>query len=256
MSIVSNTEILACLQAAGVTLTAAGQSLVTLYHPLIEGRVKEFLGYAVEEATYTEYYPATSVNRWADGDPINGGYDLLGGQAVPRQRGNISRQVLRLREVPVRVITAVYENPGAFFTAGGTWPAASLLPTNAYYLDSLDGDFCWSGWLYRQNGLWSTQARTIKVTYEAGMSSAEILAKRPAIKLATLKAVTSSITAEIMKSRALGAFGLPASHSIKDFSMSYDYASAFKLLGNPGVMDLPQDVKQLLEPYRHMPRLI
>jgi hypothetical protein len=249
MSIVTSAEVLTVLQASGVTVSAAGLSLINFLIPAIESRVKKFIGWNVERATYTHYLPNSGPNRYFDGDPITGGYDMIGGQAVPRQRGNLVRQILILREIPVRSVTSIYENPGAYTVAGGTWPTTSLLPTNSYFLDTLDGDMSWTGHVYRQNGLWSTQARCVKVTYVAGLTAEEITASRSEIKLAVIRAVTSSYISDMMRSRSLLGYGLPTSRSIKDVSVGFDHATLLKLLGNPGSYDLPQDTKQMLEPY-------
>jgi len=137
---------------------------------------------------------------------------------MPRNIGDRSLATLRLRNTPVRSITSIYENPGAFGTTPPSWPDACLLPSNVYYLDSPDMDLCWTGKVYRQLGLWSTTPRCIKVTYTAGLSSGEIDANFPGIKMAVMIWLAKEYISALMRGKFAQMGGIQSSVSIEGFS--------------------------------------
>ena len=175
MAITTDSEVLSYIQINDKCLTPSMRALVTRVRNKAENLIREFVGYEIEQQTVVEYFPAKNVPVRAEGDAAAGGFDLLGGNLVPRSTFPAYRRELVLTQLPVRSITSVYDNSAAYNVAEGDWPETSLLPTNAYVLDRDREDApVWSGILYRNAGSWSSVPRTIKVTYVAGLTAAEL----------------------------------------------------------------------------------
>lgn len=219
--IVTTSEINKFIGVSGVTITSDQSALLAIAGPFVQQKIENIIGYPIEQATYTDYYPSKPTNYSAGGDSLVGNYDLMGGRVVAQTRGDQGRRFIQLRKLPVRSITSVYENLSAWDTAGGSFPASSLLPTNAYYLDQIESGLCESGRLIRQSGVWSRALRTIKVTYVAGLTQAEINASYNDLKLAMLLAIQSFYIGTVMRSLAGANGGAVNSTSITDFSVSF-----------------------------------
>lgn len=175
MSITTDSEVLAYIQINEKCLTPSMRGLVTRVRNKAENLVREYVGYEVESATVVEYFPQKTIPIRAEGDGTSAGFEMVAGLVVPRQTFPTYRRELALTQLPVRSITSVYDNPAAYNVAGGEWPEGSLLPTNSYYLDrDIEGAPVWSGILFRNVGSWSTSPRSIRVTYVAGLTAAEL----------------------------------------------------------------------------------
>src|ERR1035438_1084284 len=134
--IVTQAEYLAFIQASsGVTIPTSGQTLLTQCAPWVQAKIEKIIGYQLPgvETTVTEYYPDKITNYEAGGDFLVGNWDLINGSMIAQSRGEQYRNVLTVRSLPLRSITEIRENLGAWDVAGGSWPDTSILPTNAYY---------------------------------------------------------------------------------------------------------------------------
>jgi len=175
MSLVTDSEILDYLQLNDKCLTPSMRALVTRVRVKAENLVKQFVGYNIEQATYSELQPSKTLAGRADVDTVGGGFDLIGGTVVPRSTFPSTRRELVLQQLPVRSVSAVYDAPAAYNTAGGDWPVGSALADNAYYLDrDMVGGPCWSGILYRNVGSWGIVPRSVRVDYTAGLTAQEL----------------------------------------------------------------------------------
>lgn len=226
--IVTQAEYTAWLQAAaGTTLTAAQLTFLGVIHPWVERVVWRVLGYSLEQATHTEYLPQPGAERYAAGWWNGGWFDSVGGWAVQQGQWARGEGVLQLTNVPARSITSVYENPAAYAagTVGGDWPTTSLLPATAYRLDANPAGVGWTGFVVRTLGTWAAAPRTVKVTYVAGFSQAEIDAGYGDVKMAILQALAWWFGRATLGSKAVKGGGVTAMQlSIRDFSVT---------LGNP-----------------------
>lgn len=174
-AITTDSEVLAYIQINDKCLTPSMRALVTRIRQRAENMVREYVGYEVTQATYTELFPSKTLSIRVEGDNTAAGFELMAGMAVPRTTFPTNRRELVLSQLPVRDILSVYDNSAAYNTAEGDWPATSLLPTNAYYLDrDYVGEPVWSGILYRNVGSWATAQRSIKIEYTAGLTAAEL----------------------------------------------------------------------------------
>ena len=228
----------------GITLSAAHDQFLNLIQPWIEKVCWKYIGYSLEQASYTEFLPDGLFSRPPLAYGIDIGWDLVGGTAMPRSRTDLYEGSLTLTNLPVRAVASVYENLGAWTTGdlNGNWPAASLLPVQAYRLDMAVPDLCRSGRLYRVVGNWPSTPRSLKVTYTAGYTQAELDAGFGDVKMAVLEGVMWWWSKAMIASNSVKTMGLVAMQlGIRDFSVT---------LGNPSAMSAqPGDwVFQMLGP--------
>jgi hypothetical protein len=210
--------------AKNVTLTNAQLTFLGTILPWVESVAWQVIGYPLPESEFTEFLPAGGTEKPPVSWGIDIGWDMMGGVAVPQQRGGWESQALQLSRLPVRSITSVYEYLAAWSagTANGDWPSTALLPASAYRLDMAEVGICRSGRLVRQWGAWTTAARAVKVTYTHGYTAAEILAGTDnlgVVKIALNEALgwwwgKAMRRSQAIKSNMLSALQL----SIRDFS--------------------------------------
>lgn len=179
MAVLTNTDILTWFQSArGVSLSSPQVSFLSYIQPLVEQAIWQVLGYTLEQSTYTEFLPASGAERPPLEFGIDVGWDRIGGVVMPRSRMDPSYGSIQLTRLPVRSITSIYENLAAWTTGltDGDWPSTSLQPPTAYRLDMSEPGLCKNGRLIRTVGSWPTSPRTVKLTYVAGWTTAEIAA--------------------------------------------------------------------------------
>jgi len=237
MSLVTDSDILAYIQINDKCLTPSMRALVTRVRVKAENLVKQYVGYNIEQAEHVELLPAKVLSLRSDGDSTAGGFDMIGGTVVPRYTFPNTRREMVLGQLPVRSIESIYDNPAAYNVADGQWPATSLLPTNAYFLDrDYENEPSWSGIVYRNVGTWSVSTRTIRVSYTAGLTAAELRDTYTefghAVQVTAAK-MLADIAARSNMART-GA-GPMQSVSVEDFSASYagqNAAMVGSFLGN------------------------
>lgn len=259
MSITTNADVTNYLAACGQTIPPALTLLVTLARNAAEKGLRDYVGYNPERQTVVELLPHGAGNLQGDGDASSAGFDMSpGGMVVPRGIGRVSRRDLVLGQLPVRSVTSVYDNPAAWNTAGGEWPATSLLNANGYYIDAPTvGGLCWSGILYRNVGAWSHPPRSIKVTYESGLTVAELseTGEWCNFRMAVLTAAASALGKIIARGRVALTGHIVSSVSIEDFSASFGGAGGTSLGSADGMglaaVDFPTESRQWVRNYRH-----
>ena len=215
--------------------------------------VKKFIGYNPE-------YAADIVELLPMGDKIVSqrgltGWEMVGTNAVEFNGGTSANVVegfrsLSLERRPVRSIASIYENPAAWATAGGDFPASTLLAATDYQIDYnqlLNGTPCgWSGQVLRRAGSWYREPRTIKVTYTAGLTANELSNDYPELKLAAYDTIIKQFNEYSAQQGAAagGAAGSVVAERLADYSVQFDATSAAYLTGF--MIDLPQSAKQIL----------
>ena len=218
-----------------------------------EKLVKKFIGYNPEyEAGLVEYLPM--------GDKIvsprgMSGWEMIGTNAVEFAGGNSANLLdgfrsLSLQRRPVRSIASVYENPSAWDTDGGDWPASTLLTASEYQIDYNEKlnstPLGWSGQILRRSGSWNRGPRTIKITYSAGLTAGELTTDYPELKLAVYDTVIKKFNEYSAQQGAAagGAAGAIVAERLADYSVQFDATSAAYMTGL--MIDLPQSAKQIL----------
>lgn len=259
MPIVSSGDCLAYVRACGLAVPPGLAPLIAFVRASCERMLKDYVGYELEyDAARVAYLPHHMGNTRTDADFTGVGFDMAGGQVVQREVGRNTKRELVLPELPVKSVASVYDNSAAWNTAGGDWPASSLLAANAYYLDTPDGaGRCWSGVLYRNVGSWTNIPRAVKVTYAAGLTAAELEDDYPNFKLAVLTAFAINFGKILARGRVALTGHMATSFSIEDFSVSL----GTNPLANPdgaglqGV-DFPTEARQLVRNYVHPARYV
>lgn len=260
--IVTPAEILSYIRAGGFNPSANVIACLAVIHPIVEQAVKDHVGYDIEyNASVVEYQPRTMGGNRTDGDETSAGFDLSAGKIVTRSVGRNTMEDMILNQLPVRSITEIRENSGAWLTAGGDWPTTSILPASVYFLDRDDpSHHSWSGIVTRNLGSWNRQNRSIKITYAAGLTAAELAGKYSAFRMAILVAVSKALADATVRSKILERGGLPGSVTIEDFSIAYASGTAGQIgsfLGanSGGTAALPTESMQYLQRFIHMARL-
>jgi hypothetical protein len=207
-----------------VELSSAQIALIYGFHNAVEREVKKVIGYNPEQATYTEFYPERTINSTRDDDGGFGLWDVVGNRATRLERGGFERTEFILKNLPVRSVTSIYENLNAWTTgvANGDFPSNTLLAASQYYLDQSEAGISRTGKLVRSYGIWTSAPRTVKVTYVAGWTAAEMIVQMPEVQLAIKIAVSRVYLDLLARYQILLADGrIEQSTSITDFSIGY-----------------------------------
>lgn len=251
------------------TKHAAWVALADIVAPLADRLVKKYVGHDVEQATRTEYLPLISTRPSLSQGVVDED-DVLayegspqGARPIRQGRGN-SRDTLMLDLLPVRSITSVNEYPAAWLNPdypAGDWPAASALAAGRDWHADWDGTdsagvrWCKSGFLFRVGGIWSLQARSVRVIYVGGYSADELADTYSEFRTAAL--ITGmKLFAEfkaLSPAAKMGNTGIKVAESMDDYSVTY--APPGRL---PSILmeDLPGGAKMLLEGHRRMGQFI
>lgn len=149
--------------------------------PMAQSAVEDFLGYELEQASHTEYYPrdlaAPQLGR-NEGIPYLTSSDRL--QFFSGVSGEA--KVLTLDNLPLRSVTSIYEDPSGYFgTVAGSFGSGTLLTEGTDFAPMYEqAGLCRSGSILRISGTWATEPGSIKVTYSSGWSATEIDARERA----------------------------------------------------------------------------
>jgi len=216
--IVTAQEIQTFLQKA--SLTAQESQRIALLHGPVLRIVKNYLGYSVEQATYTHYLPRMLVRR----------------QDVDR---------LYLPEVPVRSITSVYIDEQSRFSSD-PFPASSLQESTTYSMDVDETGICKTGILF-SSSYWPQTERSVKVTYVAGHTEAELAGQYADIKLGVLLAFQRAWNENAVQSQGGSAI---TAERLGDYSVSYSEQSTVNNLGMK--ISLPREAVSILHRHRRI----
>jgi hypothetical protein len=162
---------------------------------LAEQHVKDHLGtQGIEQDTYVEYYPQQHQQSVQEGDPH---YILnrSGTMAVPAYF--LAQNLIQLRQFAVRSITEAREDASGFFgQVAGSFGANTILTSgNDYFLHleqaTLAGGqpISWSGLMERRAFWWPSVAGSLKITYVAGLTAAELNGRWSVFKTACLEEI-------------------------------------------------------------------
>lgn len=137
--------------------------------------VAAHIGYNPEQHERTEFYPKYANTPSAtQGGGTTGTWDTNGVRAIfrPDNQGPVELQLARL---PVRSIASIYEDSdGRFGQQSGSFAPATLIqPGQDYWIEWEIEGFSESGLIHRI-GRWLPEPGSIKITYRAGYSRAEL----------------------------------------------------------------------------------
>lgn len=159
------------------TVTDADRAVLQMLKDDVEDDCRQFCGHGISQpkADYIEYHPKTDRNRI--GDPF---VDLVGTQVTIRRAAH-KGEFITLNNGYVRSITELREDPDAWHEQESDDFGASTVLTEgtdfALVVDERDASdvtlsIC--GKVERIGAPWPSKAGTIKVTYDAGFTAAEL----------------------------------------------------------------------------------
>lgn len=196
-NIVTQTEAETYLAGAGCRVDAA---LVRLIHPMVEGKVRDVLGWWPQVETHTEYLPAGGLF------PVTSPFtEDAGPDDYPFR--------LRLGNRYVRSVSGVWVVPGARGAAAAFSGAAPYDP--AFYWFDPDG--------YLVSGSpWPVDQGEVKVTYQSGLTPAELASTAfAAIRMGTLEVFAAAYRRAQRGRREGGGAGAVVREKWPDFEVEF-----------------------------------
>lgn len=267
MAIAQVSDLLTYLGVVSNTGQAAWTPLCTLLLPYAERMIRKYVGYAIEQQTFTEYHPlittrpAMSQGYTEDEEILAYEGSPQGARPIRQGRGN-SRDTIRLNNLPVRSIVSIYEDPSAWLAvpAGSGFPSSTLLVEGRDFYPDWDGvdassnRWSKSGIVFRTGGIWSLIARSVQVTYVAGYTAAELQAMSNDVTggdAMDFKMAVLMTGAKLVKEAIANGLEGPANtgmivqESIDGYAVTY--AQPLKGIDVTLVNDIPEGAKKLLE---------
>jgi hypothetical protein len=210
----------------------AMNALATMAQTWAERLVKKHVGYEVESGTYSQFYPTNippqvwdaliDPQQWGLWQEFSPGFDRL-----------------YLEQIPVRSITAVYENPDQ------VWTSDYLTDPSQYRLDQSTAGTCESGALLRVYGAWDyVHPSGIRVDYTAGWTPDELSDIASDFQLAVTYTTLKIYNELVMNQAATITFGVGAVNreEMDDTRIYYDRAGQ-----NFGMLQaLPQAAREMI----------
>jgi hypothetical protein len=237
--IATEADILTYLQLTS-SASDVEKGFLSTIQPACEQAVKDFVGYSIEQATHTHFLPDVDRNV-AAGGPLAWDTNAAGTKLVGTRSSRQSDGYLELPERPVRSVTTVHEDVGAYGgQQSGDFGASTLLTAGEdYWIDYTEAGFAMIGRL-RRVGSWPSNARTVKVVYVAGYTVTELHTGRAT---AFLMAVLQTIKEEWARRGGTSARPVKAERLGK-------WAATYG--GVDVAVQVPVQVQRMLTPYVKM----
>lgn len=241
-TLVSITSVADCAALAGSITTDSDLARLEMVWKGVEAEIRRFCGQNIMQPVdaYVEFHPTT--DRYVPLDPLlqndvawNNRY-TLNMSGAPAWDGH----VLPLNQGLVRSITEIrFDTDSNAGTSASDFPSTGIVDSSAYYLDVDEEDpsdllISWSGNVILKSGTWPTRRRSIKVTYVAGLTAAEMDDEFSDIRLAVTEEVldrygnlSSSGVAKV-KSEKLGDWEVSYAISDKEGRLSDSLKDALR----------------------------
>jgi hypothetical protein len=239
-TIVNFYDVLEYMQSI-TALTATQEAALSRIHKRIERSVRRYLNCDILQpaSTYEEYLPAPNPydQHWQEAPHMDFGPTLV------------------LTHYPVRDITSVYEESGAYAGFGtNAWSSDALLSEGEdYFADYEFSGFSRSGWLIRVGNSWPARARSVKVTYTAGYTADELKGDVTDLRLdasdITQAIITATGEAYNLSIEVKDRSGPLKSERLGDYSQTFADVDLSKRFGNSG---LSETVRQMLNPFKRV----
>ena len=232
-----------------------GDAVLGMIQKGVEKDIAQFIGWEVERASYTRFYPKGDVGGKDD-------YFVAQFGSIPRVGGTSDALCLDHKYVLLNSTLRVYEYSGAYYgqVSETNW-ANNELTRGTHYALEMDGDqnVSRSGILLRLGADWPRGRGGVKVEYMAGFTATELNGNMNGeadhtdasdIRLATLQALGRAFNQAKMhqynqKTGRVG--GLVTSESIGGYSYSMEGGSAVAMAGMGQI--LPVEVQHRLWKY-------
>lgn len=208
-----------------------------------ESEVKRHLRYDPTQKTHIEFYPSIDFSMQSRLSI----WEADSNEAFVRRLSEAASDQLQLRHLPIRSITELkIDYDGRAGTRSGSFGSSTAKTEGTdfwanYDVQNSDGStkLCRDGILYSE-GRWPNQAGSVKVTYIAGYSSAELHSDSDAlvdagsilsVVIEETIARVQTVYSRMKKARGWG-IGALTSESLGDYSYSQDAASLQVMINN------------------------
>lgn len=230
----------ACCDADGAVLRMLRQ--------FTESQARAFVGHCISQNTITHEYQrrediGCGIERSADVIDITGDTVYVGGGAISNEG-----HILQLDNGFVRSITEVREDPAARFGQGSSdFGASTVLTAGTNYFLELDrSGLSRAGRVHRVNGAWSSAPGTIRITYVAGFTKAELADEFAYVKQALLEDMQAKFMA-LRSQRSAGGGPVKKESYVGDYTVEYDTGRA-----SAAMSELSDGTKAKLQPIRRI----
>lgn len=230
------------------SITEEERGLLEMIHRQTEYMVRKFCNHGITQATYTEYYPTDDLSPTTRRTLM----EYRSGRVFTIPDVGEPPRSIFLNNIFVSSITSVYEDFAAYADQGPSdFPASSELTAGTdFYLVLDKSGLSRSGELRRIGTTWSTRPGTIKVTYVAGLTAAQLDDDYLDLKLAVLQEIAQQF--KIARSRAgTGTDGVGVIQSKKVagiISTQYEVTSLRDIFTH----SIAQTTQERLSPYVRM----
>ena len=167
----------------------------------------------------------------------------MSGDVVSFQQSSIGGNIIQLDQIFVRSITEVREDfDGYFGIESGDFPSSTALTEGTdFYMrveESLGGtNLNKTGHLIRRSGNWPSRAGTVKATYKAGFTAAELDSDYSDIKLTIIEEVALRFKKSKTMQGTEAGFGPLRSFSIGgEVSVAFDTSADAIKTGRSGML--------------------
>lgn len=221
------------------TLIDADNGLLTMLKTHVENDARRYVRHNITQpaSDYVEFHPRTDRTRF--------GAEIveLSGDVVSLQQSSIGGNIIQLDQIFVRSITEVREDFDAYFgRESGDFPASTALTEGAdFYMrveESINStDLNKTGHLIRRSGNWPSRAGTVKATYNAGFTAAELDSDYSDIKLTIIEEVALRFKKSKTMQGTEAGFGPLRSFSIGgEVSVAFDTSADAIKTGRSGML--------------------
>lgn len=226
----------------------ADQRVLTMLRQFTESQARAFVGHPISQNTITdEYQRREDIGGGYDGPPE---YQDIVGDTVYMGRGSQDNagHLLQLDNGFVRSITEIREDPDARFgQASSAFAASTALTAGTNYFLELDrSGLSRSGVVHRVNGQWSIAPGTIRITYVAGLTKAELADEWAYVKSALLEDMQVKFMS-LRSQRSAG--GGPLKKESYAGDVTYEYAVS---AGGGSICELSEGARAKLQPIRSL----
>lgn len=174
------TSIADCIAMVGGVSTDTELARLQIVWKGVEAEVRRFVGYDIAQPAdpYVEFLPTTDWHLPMD--PLLQRDTSWGVGTYVETAPSWDGHLLPLKQKLVRSITEIrIDTDSKSGTDADDFPASTILDSDSYYLDVDEKDpsdllLSRTGFVVRKTGAWPSRRRSIKVTYVAGLTAAEM----------------------------------------------------------------------------------
>lgn len=228
----------------------ADERMLRLLRTWTESAARNYVGHCISQNTITSEY-----QRREQVGPVYGGEpefrDIVGdtvymGFDAPSNGGDI----LQLDNGFVRSISDLREDSAARFGTGASdFAAATALTEGTGFAPEYDkAGLSKSGRIHRINGCWPSSPGTVRITYVAGLTVAELSDEYAFVKQALLEDMQTRFNC-MRSQRSAGGGPIKKETYVGDYSVEYDTRAA----AAGGTGQLTESARQKLHSIRRLP---